>query len=65
VCDSSSGVGTDLYDVVVIASGAVARLDDPAYPPMADKRLFREHLWTLAQETVLTSGRCKAGLPIQ
>lgn len=33
---AASGVGTDLYDVVVIPSAAVARPDDPAYPPMPD-----------------------------
>jgi hypothetical protein len=33
---ANSGVGTDLYDVVVIPNAAVARPDDPAYPPMPD-----------------------------
>jgi hypothetical protein len=33
---ADSGVGTDLYDVVVIPDAAVARPDDPAYPPMPD-----------------------------
>jgi hypothetical protein len=31
-----SGVGSELYDVVVIPSTAVAWPDDPAYPPMPD-----------------------------
>jgi hypothetical protein len=31
-----SGVGNDLYDVVVIPNAAVARPNDPAYPPMPD-----------------------------
>lgn len=33
---ADSGVGTDLYDVVVIPNAAVAQPDDPAYPPMPD-----------------------------
>ena len=33
---ADSGVGTDLYDVVVIPNAAVTRPDDPAYPPMPD-----------------------------
>jgi hypothetical protein len=33
---ADSGIGTDLYDVVVIPNAAVARPDDPAYPPMPD-----------------------------
>jgi len=33
---ADSGVGTDVYDVVVIPDAAVARPDDPAYPPMPD-----------------------------
>jgi hypothetical protein len=33
---ADSGVGTDLYDVVVIPNAAVARPDDPTYPPMPD-----------------------------
>jgi hypothetical protein len=33
---TDSGVGVDLYDDVVIPNAAVARPDDPAYPPMAD-----------------------------
>jgi hypothetical protein len=33
---ADSGAGTDLYDVVVIPNAAVARRDDPAYPPMPD-----------------------------
>jgi hypothetical protein len=33
---TDSGVGTDLYDIVVIPNAAMARRDDPAYPPMPD-----------------------------
>jgi hypothetical protein len=33
---AESGVGTDLYDVVVIPSGSVSWSDDPAYPAMPD-----------------------------
>jgi hypothetical protein len=33
---ADSGIGNDLYDVVVIPNAAVARPDDPAYPPMPD-----------------------------
>ena len=33
---ADSGVGTDLYDVVVMPHAAVARPSDPAYPPMPD-----------------------------
>jgi hypothetical protein len=33
---ASSGIGSDLYDVVVIPNAAVARPDDPSYPPMPD-----------------------------
>jgi hypothetical protein len=33
---TQSGVGSDLYDVVVIPDTAVARPDDPTYPPMPD-----------------------------
>ena len=33
---AESGIGTELYDVVVIPSAAVARPTDPAYPTMPD-----------------------------
>jgi hypothetical protein len=33
---ADSGVGSDLYDVVVIPDAAVTRPNDPAYPPMPD-----------------------------
>ena len=33
---ASSGVGPELYDVVVIPRGAVALPNDPSYPPMPD-----------------------------
>jgi hypothetical protein len=33
---ADSGLGTDVYDVVVIPETAVARPDDPAYPAMPD-----------------------------
>jgi hypothetical protein len=33
---TESGVGTALYDVVVIPEAAVARPDDPSYPRMPD-----------------------------
>jgi hypothetical protein len=33
---TDSGLGSELYDVVVIPSAAVASLDDPAYPSMPD-----------------------------
>jgi hypothetical protein len=33
---ADSGAGSELYDVVVIPSAAVARPHDPAYPPMPD-----------------------------
>jgi hypothetical protein len=33
---TESGVGTELYDVVVIPNAAVARPDDPGYPRMPD-----------------------------
>jgi hypothetical protein len=33
---SESGVGTDLYDVVVIPNASVARHDDPQYPRQPD-----------------------------
>jgi hypothetical protein len=33
---ADSGIGTGLYDVVVIPEAAVARPNDPAYPPMPD-----------------------------
>jgi hypothetical protein len=33
---TDSGVGTELYDVVVIPSAAVARPTDPKYPTMPD-----------------------------
>jgi hypothetical protein len=33
---TDSGIGTELYDVVVIPSAAVARPTDPEYPTMPD-----------------------------
>ncbi len=33
---TESGLGSELYDVVVIPSGAVVSPDDPAYPRMPD-----------------------------
>jgi hypothetical protein len=33
---TESGLGSELYDVVVIPSAAVASPDDPAYPRMPD-----------------------------
>jgi hypothetical protein len=33
---AESGIGTELYDVVVIPSTSVARENDPSYPPMPD-----------------------------
>lgn len=33
---AASGVGTELYDVVVLPSTSVARQDVPGYPPMPD-----------------------------
>jgi hypothetical protein len=33
---AEGGLGSDLYDVVVIPSAAVANPDDPAYPRMPD-----------------------------